>query len=203
MVLKRENWLPQNFASKCIFKMYSMNFLILLVCFVGCNVLGHFFTVFMIFTVFKIMKNTFLLTPSCFERFNIITKQNLLSNKQCRSTPLRYGLGAKRHKLAIFLAFKLHVGNLTMSIQGHISRTYRWKTYWPLLFYKKNYFIKLIFKKLKVKIVDLTVELYFKGKNLNSEFFPILPELNDLSYKRYCVNTVLLFICVKYRLIWT
>ena len=35
-----------------------------------------------------------------------------------------------------------------------------------------------------MKIVDLTVELYFKGKTVNSQFFPILPELNDFSIKQ-------------------
>ena len=36
-----------------------------------------------------------------------------------------------------------------------------------LCFMKKNYVIKLIWKNLKVKIFDLTVELYCKVKNLN------------------------------------
>ena len=35
-----------------------------------------------------------------------------------------------------------------------------------------------------MKIVDFTVELYFKGKNFNSNFFPILSELNDFSIKQ-------------------
>ena len=37
-----------------------------------------------------------------FQRFNILTKQNFLSNKKSGSTPLRYGLGAKKPILAIF-----------------------------------------------------------------------------------------------------
>ena len=40
--------------------------------------------------------------PSCFQRFKSSTKQNFLSNKKSGSTPLRYGLGAKKPILAIF-----------------------------------------------------------------------------------------------------
>ena len=40
--------------------------------------------------------------PNRFQRFNISTKQNFLSNKKSQSTPLRYGLGAKKPILATF-----------------------------------------------------------------------------------------------------
>ena len=50
--------------------------------------------------------------------------------------------------------------------------------------YKKNDFIKFIWRNLKVRIVDLTEELYFKGKYLNSKFSPILPGINDFSIKQ-------------------
>ena len=47
-----------------------------------------------------------------------------------------------------------------------------------------NYLIKFIWSNFKVKIVGLTVELYFKGKNLNSQFSPILSGINDFSIKQ-------------------
>ena len=78
-----------------------MNFMILLICFVICNVFGHFLPL-VIFTFFNIVKNAFLYTPSHFQRFNISTKQNFLSDKKSGSTPLRYGLGAKKPTLAFF-----------------------------------------------------------------------------------------------------
>ena len=55
----------------------------------------------------------------------------------------------------------------------------------PYCVIKKNKYIKLIWRNLKVKIVDLTVEPYFKGRNYNFNFFfPILPELNDFYIKQ-------------------
>ena len=77
-----------------------MNYMILIVCFVVFNVLGQFFV--HDFRVFEYCENAFLLTPSCFQRFNISTKQNFLSKKKSRSTPLRYGLGAKKPILTFF-----------------------------------------------------------------------------------------------------
>ena len=70
-----------------------MNFMILLICFFICNVLGHFLP-FGDFHVFQYCKKCVPLTPSRFQRFNILTKQNFLSNKKSWSTPLRYGAGA-------------------------------------------------------------------------------------------------------------
>ena len=49
-------------------------------------------------------------TPSHFQRFNISTKQNFLSNKKSRSTPLRYGLGTKKPMLAIFCTWTPRLG---------------------------------------------------------------------------------------------
>ena len=54
-----------------------------------------------------------------------------------------------------------------MSIWAHILRTYRWTQYGPPLFYKKNSFIKLTKRNLKVKIFYLTLELSYKVKILN------------------------------------
>ena len=93
-----------------IFHSYSMNLLILLICFVSCNVLGHFFTVLVTFTFSKIVKNAFLKTPNCFQRFNIWTKQNFLSNKKSQSTPFRYGLGAKKPILKKNFTWTPHLG---------------------------------------------------------------------------------------------
>ena len=55
-----------------------------------------FFTVLVIFMFFNIVKNGLIQTPSRLQRFNISTKENFLSNKNSRSTPLIYGLGAKK-----------------------------------------------------------------------------------------------------------
>ena len=63
-----------------------------------------FFTVLVILMFFNIVKNAFLKKPNRFQHFNILTKQNFLSIKRFRSTPLGYGLGAKKPILAIFVA---------------------------------------------------------------------------------------------------
>ena len=73
----------------------------------------------------------------------------------------------------------------------------------PFVFIKKNYFIKLIQRNFKVKIDNLTVELYFNGQHFYSQFFPILPELNDFSIKDNVSIKFSFIKCVKYQLIWT
>ena len=66
-----------------IFPYHSINFLILLVCFVVLNVLGYFFYGFIDFHVFQYCEKCFSLNA---KRFNIVSisqlKKNFLSNKR-------------------------------------------------------------------------------------------------------------------------
>ena len=111
--------------------------------------------------------------------------------------------GSKETIIGFFWHFNSLFGHLTMSIWAHISRTDRGKPYIHLLFYKKNYFIKVIWRNLKNKIVDLTVKLYYKGDNLNFQISPNYLDKIILVYKTKGVSTVFLYLCVKYELIWT
>ena len=59
--------------------------------------------------------------PSRFQRLNISTKQNFLSNKKSGSTPLSYGLGAKKPILAMFWRENKRSKSSTCPIIFHIS----------------------------------------------------------------------------------
>ena len=85
-----------------IYHSYSINLLIFFSLFCCLQWFRPFFTVLVIFMFFNNVKNMFLEMPTRFQRFNISTEQNFLSNKKSRSTRLRYGLGAMKHILAIF-----------------------------------------------------------------------------------------------------
>ena len=81
-----------------------------------------------------------------------------------------------RSQYWLFLAYACPY-ELIFHLQTEEDRGY------PFYFIKKDNYTKIILINLIVKIVDFTVELYFKGKNLNSKFFSILFEINDFSIK--------------------
>ena len=151
-----------------------MNFMILLICFVICNVQAIFYR-FSDFNVFQYCEKCVSLNAKPLPTFNISTKQNFLSNKKSGSTPLR----EQRSQYCQFFALELHVWVLNYvhmsSYFTHIQKKTVRTTF--VFIKKKNNFIKLIQRNLKDQIFDPTVELYCKVKNLIFQF-----SLNQLGH---------------------